>query len=362
MWKRYSLTPYLLICLALGIIGYLKFFKKTNVPSSYYQAGCLILEKNGAVLKNFPGHLCLFLENGDLIVSNPTEKMRYYQSNGNMLWEDDNPGLHQLILANDKKHFITIVSESNLLNGKTLRTDVFTMRDFQNKTVKEWSTFQNLDLLKRYGLTYFSSCKNEPCAMPVYWLGAKGTKYDGQLTHTNMIQEFTKNEAIPSSNIWKKGNFLVYLFGRLTVALVLDSEMKQVLWHFDFTKIGRDNLHSLQLTPKGTLLAFFNYTLPYAQEPLFSSIGLLDLNTLQTKWSYSGNPPRKYFVENQGGVQLLKNGNYFYTVSNPDNLSGHEVTTSGKEIFSIAVDVNKFHRFQEIKQIDAAEFLKNNRM
>lgn len=347
---------------AFLILIYLYLFTATTVQK-YYQAGCAILDENSHIVRLFNGSLCIFLNNGDFISSNLKENIRYFDKTGHLIWESDKPALHQLKLSNAGKNFLAITSETKKINGRNIRADVFSVRDFQNKILKSWSTFDNYKKLQLLDLSYFKNCKDD-CYWPTLWLSPTEASDVLELTHANSFQEISIKEEIFGSNIWKAGNYLIYLYGPLSVALVLDSDLKNILWSYDFKKIDRIHLHDLQLIAGAKLLVFFNSNIDAQTKTEYSSLEILDLAAMQTTWKYAGRPPEKFFSKLKGSVQILDNSDLLYSVDSEWGVAGYIINTSGVEIYRIGSSSKSKSReqraAQDIKQVDLSEFLKNN--
>lgn len=340
--------------LLLSVVTYSIYVKYKPYGPHIFQSGCVIINEKAEVIKLLPGYHCILLDNGDFIASSPGYKMSYYKSDGEPVWTDDNPSSHKLDLTNDKKHFLAITSERKFFNKKNARGDVFSVRTLDNKILKSWSVFKNMDALKKLKLKYF---ENEDLVWPADWLDPK-LGFQGEVSHANSFHEISKNSEIPGSTIWRAGNYLVYIFGPIATALVLDSDMKNILWHYDFKNSYMNKLHDLQVIAGGHLMAFVNDADPSFQKH-YSAVMILDPNTMRPIWSYAD---MVFYSANQGGVQILPNGNFLISVSDFDNFGFYEVDYNKNKIYSFIGSKKKYNYGPEVKQIDLQKFLTNNRL
>ena len=337
-----------------------------NGPQKTYQIDCAIVDEKGIFIRQYAGGYCLFRDNGDLIISKTTNGISYFTKSGERLWTRKDPTLHKIVTSNDKKSFITITSEYKIFSGRKIRADLFSVISFENKLLKSWSTFQNIADLENKELAFF---KNPILASlwTTAWLRDGTNDIFGEITHANSIQEISANEEIKDSKIWKSGNYLIYLYGPMSTAIVLDSEMQKVLWFFDMRKTGKVNIHDLQLIKDQKLLFLNNKNDDPITGKLFSSVEIYNLDFSKMLWRYTETPPEKFYTEKWGGVQVLKNGNFLYTNSSVDNHfpTANEITPEGQTVFSLKSNLRNSKGtmpipVQEIKQIDLSDFLKNN--
>jgi len=357
-----TLIVVILIVLSFGAYKYYLHNSRSN-QSEHYQMGCNILSPSGNIIWYSEAYLCAFLNDGSFFTAG-TDGLRYHSKTDDIVWyKNDMSRFHKLVLSEDRRYVLSIGSEKNIINDELIRSDVFEVTDKNGITVKRWSVFENLNALKQLGLSFF---KSPPQYGAANW--AFDPKVKKEITHANSFQEINSDVAIYGSSIWKPGNYLVYLYGPVATALVLDSEMKKILWHFDFAVKGKSTVHDLQLVQNGNILLYYNFTNEFLREPHYSSLVLADPITMHTKWNYNATPPESFFSDTFGGVQQLENGNFLYSITKqaqrfPDEVEiAHEVTPLGQRVFSIKSPYPKNRGYQEIKQIDATEFLKNNQM
>lgn len=365
-YGKIILSIFLLITAALLARAWLD--QTHSEPSTkIYQIGCTLVDKNLSILKKFNGHLCTFLKNGDAIVALPPATIMYFSRMGEIIWSDSKTvNHHKLLTSNNEESFIGITSESKIMNKKKIRADVFYVRDFKNKILKRWSTFENLEYFISLNLKQLSGCSFN-CFWVTDWFPDKVEKFSGELTHANSIQEISAKEEVIGSKIWKSGNYLVYLYGPLGMALVIDSSMKKILWSLDMIAFNRPNIHDLQIIPGGRLLYFVNSNVndkfSKQADNNYSSVEIIDIKTLKLLWSYSGDG-KKFYSQYRGSAQQLENGNILLTESWP-KLQAREISQDKRTVFEFISPLldqsNNQIAYQEIKQIDADEFLRNNK-
>ncbi len=366
MSGKFKAYIYLFVLLfAFGSVYLFLAKDSTRNKKMLYQIGCGLVDEDLNVVRPNQGNMCLYLKSGDTIVANyERAALRYVTAYGETKWSDPSPALHKLVLSNDRKHFITFTSESKKMNHKNIRSDLITVRDFNNHIIKKWSLFENLNILPSRFLS--AQWCNTKCFWYTHWLKPMGDDmYDGEITHANSIQEISEKEEIAGSNIWKSGNYLVYLFGPTRLAIVLSASMEQVLWSLDMGAYGRSSLHTMQIIPGGKFLIFFNsneWGVPKDNaEKDYSSVEIMDIATMQSVWQYKS----KKISKSRGGAQLLQNGNILITETEPE-LVARVLDPSGEDVFHfkspfVGSDGTTIS-YQEINYVDVTEFLKNNHM
>lgn len=96
--------------------------------------GCRIFSLSGQPLKNFPGQICIYLDNGNLI-SATENAIRLISKDNEIIWEYPGHFHHQVNLSNDKKRILAISSDINSKNNINIREDKFLIMNLDGKVL-----------------------------------------------------------------------------------------------------------------------------------------------------------------------------------------------------------------------------------
>lgn len=338
-------TLLLAICLSAG------------AAESHNVIHCRIYDMSGKLVRLLPGMLCAFFEDGSFasgILFNKKPTLTFYDSNLKVLWQKPVHVHHQINPSIDKKRVLVISSEIRDYLGKKVRFDVLKVFSRQGVLLNEWSLFDHRSKL----IEWLNWAPYR--LMPFSWDIGSYPKVKWEFSHVNSFYEIPQNEGVKANPAFAAGNFIVNA-SYLNLILVLDSNLKKVLWRTSYPHAGERSIHDVQVVKNGNLLIYNNYS----GGTKTSSLDEWNPHTGELIWSFKENPPTKFFADKMGGVQILENGNILFSDWTGGG-KGIEIKRSGEEVWrmpfpgetNLSLPVPR--ALQQIKRFDLSEFLKNN--
>lgn len=353
----------------------------TQPLTQHFSAHCSIYNKHGKLHFHFNNfYMCDFHPNGSLVAADPiTDTLSYYDHNNQLLWTSRENVHHDIKFSKDYKSILTINSEQIKINKKNVRGDCFIVRSLQNKIEKKWCLSENLKALNELGYDTAATARvRDHNKTPLFM-------QNEELSHANSFYEIPANARSALHPAFKEGNYIVNLFLPTCALLILDSELKNILWNLNlcprYTTKNKLSIltHDPQITPNGNLLIYINYIthsiLPtekttkqlnfyneknnffnnsqhFIFSPLmrwnlefpfnklaryFTSLHELDPNSFTDTWTYI-NRPNKYEFSSDlfGSVTKLENSHYLYTDTTYSN-SVIEIDKSGNKLMSVTL-------------------------
>lgn len=311
---------------------------------------CSIISMEKKLIKKLPGGQCAFLPDGR-VISGQTTQLSMYSPEGKLLWQKDIGTHHQVNLNLAKSKILTLSSEVNPENKKLVRYDVAMVLDFNGNVTARFRVFEHKQELEKWlpasrrGKTYES-----PQIVPGVSL---------EYSHANSIYEIPDNPLAKLNPAFAQGNYVLNV-SSLRLFLILDKEMKKIIWHAPAAKFHSDLVHDLQVLTNGDLL-FFSNNGPRKNDKL-STVYECQPLTGKVVWRWPLKPRPDIASLHSGGAQLLENGNILLSDNTREGV-GIEVDRKAKMLWMMPNRLEKdevpFH-FQQIKRYDLTEFLKNN--
>lgn len=263
-------------------------FSKISFPKDFYlNEGCSLYKTNGDLVKKFPGYMCLFHPNGNLISASITS-LTMFSPKLEKLWEIPGFFHHHMNFSEDKKKILALASSNEKQKDGIHRQDVFMVIDLDGKIVAKANASE---LLKKH--IKFTGAK-----LGGMW--KQLTAADIEDTHFNSIYEIPENTS-PLKYL-KAGNIVVnsVVSGHCFLSPDLKkSEFCKVL------PISPDpTIHDLQVTPKGELLLFNNQVRDVGEDP-YSAIVKRDPVAAKTIYEFTAEPKEMFFSPVKGSVQQL---------------------------------------------------------
>lgn len=302
------------------------------------QSGCS-LESSNREKKFFPGHMCIFHDDGTL-VSSSGNGIRKFSKTREILWEQHGSFHHQMNISSDKKRILTFVNELTLVDKQMRRQDVVLILDQDGKTLARISA---AEILKLSGLEPMNGKNSDHQA-------------DNEISHFNSIYEIPPNKREKEIPWLKSGNIIIN--GLFHGIFVFSPDLKILLHHLKLDKGPHGHsLHDVQVTPDGNLLYFNNHA-GVGTKKRFSAIQKIDPVKKKIIFEFTARPKEMFFSAGAGGVQEIGDyiffshsltGGYLYSRKNRD-IVGTYPQNLGTSVRWI----------QDIKMIDATEFLKNS--
>lgn len=256
--------------------------------------GCSLFNISGEHLKNFPGDMCIYLDNGDL-VSADDDQLRYFTNKQKVKWEIKGIFHHQMNLSADGDKILTIANTVQTAEDQTKK--VFDQLSVISLDGKVLHSIDSSTMLKQVNVPSM----NDPIEEGIF----KNDYKEG--SHFNsfyQIPALNKNAKVPS--FIKEGNYIANSI-RLGI-FVLDSTLTKVLFHWKSPFSEDHSVHDAQITTSGKLLYFNNVAEESTPENRFSTIDEINLNTMKKSLEIKGNPATFFYSYICGGVQDLPGG------------------------------------------------------
>ena len=285
MWKLETLVISFSVLFHLGHVDALSFEGRSHMVN-----GCKIHSLAGEPIKVLPGDLCVFLDSGDFI-SLTQSKLRYLKKTGEVLWQDTNPFFHhQINLSADKKRLLVLGSVKKEIDGLSYRVD--------RMLVYEISTGKLLKKIDSDTILFDKKIKpyvlNNTFPPEIF-----GTK--SEYSHFNSFYEIPTFASTKQVHPEIKAGR--YILNSLALGFfILDENLEKVMFYKKIEVADRHYVHDVQVTKKGTILAFVN-VIRDSKGSLHSSIMEFDSLTMQSVYEFKSNPASMFFSRFCGGVQ-----------------------------------------------------------
>ncbi|MGZ3724294.1 MAG: hypothetical protein ACXWQQ_00750 [Pseudobdellovibrio sp.] len=290
--------------------------------------------------------MCDFANDGKMLIGSwKDSKVILKDKNDQVIWTVEDAVSHDLRFSPDQNEILYIATEKAVQDGQDLRSDCFVKRDVSGREKARWCLSENLEKLKILGFKFpphklesSRNLMNRPD-----WAGVSA-----EISHANSIQEIPDNTLAKNNSAFSKGNYLVNLYTPSMALLVLDREMKQILWSLDFSKVDyngkKANLwtHDNQILPDGRLLNYVNsfadsYDDEIMKNDRYSSIAQWNLNDDTGASFYTASRPKDFRVAVLGSVAPLLNGGVIFTDITYNN-SVVATDDKGLEIWRLQVE------------------------
>lgn len=280
--------------------------------TGYNLYAAVLLDMEGYVIRRWKGTLGLILDNGD-IISRYQKKLQRYDQNLTPVWETDFEIHHEITLTAEG-NILTVTTETHKYRNRNVQFDVVLELSTQGDEIDRWSTYENLDHIKKF---HRASRLDKPAQVL-----APETLYD--YYHLNSVQELPRNPLEKKDERFKQGNWLVDLpFFNLVV--ILDKGTKEIVWSWGPGEISVQ--HMPRMLENGNIIIFDNGK--HVRD--YSRVIELDPAKKEIVWEYIADPPQSFFTAESGGAQRLPNGNTLITESN--NGRAFEVTQEGEIVW-----------------------------
>jgi hypothetical protein len=273
---------------------------------------CSIFDMKGVNLKNLPGDICVFLDDGSFL-SATKSKLRMYNKLGTIVWEMPGHFHHQVNLSLDKQHILAMGSESLKEGEENFRYDQFLVIGLDGKikhkeNIKKYLTDPKLDLK--------SQTINDPAIF-------KEWGYNKEKTHCNSFYEVPKL-SLAGSRPMEQGDLVINC---LNLGVFIVSKDLKSLKLLRYLKASwRHQTHDVQITQNGHALVFNNIVMTdtaLGRHRSFSAVQIIDLESEKIQYEFKANPEELFFSPVRGGAQELgedllvispgTNGSYIYS-------------------------------------------------
>ena len=266
-------------------------------PRHYFQKGCSLYNFSGSLAKNFPGFICIFLDDGRIVSSND-QMIRVLSPDGETIWEKSGNYHHQINLTLDGQSILAISSDIQQEKGEMVRYDHFVNFSLDGDVLRENSIrlMAAGDLLDNKVSQVFQG------------LFQNTTRERSHFNSIFEIGDVKPNSAYPGI---KKGNIIA---NSLFLGIfILSADFKTVLHQFKLPGSVAHLVHDVQVLPNGNFLLFNNESKPKDSVYPESAMQEVDPVTLKPVYSFSGEPGVPLYSSHCGGVQKLDDEYYLYS-------------------------------------------------
>lgn len=342
----------------LFTIGFFLF--KKGRTFRYFSADCRIYETSGKLLFSSDAQLCAFSDDGKLLKSHTgINSFSFVDEKDVIIWSSYEHIHHDLKFTTDQKAILLISAEMIDFEDEAVKSDCFSKRDLNNKIISQWCFGENLQNLAGLGFTISKMTRTGPDSLNKL-ISAKS-----EISHANSINEIQQNALSDRIPAFQKGNYLVNLYAPIHALLILDNEMKNILWSKKLEiKLGDANVmfetHDDQVMADGKILMYVNKYIylgdPKLSADWYSSLRLYDPVTESFEVVYQATPKSEFKSKIFGSVARLENGNYFFSDLTQVG-KVREVSSNGKILWTFDLPDKKI--IQKAKPIYNSSFLRN---
>lgn len=267
---------------------------------------------------------------------------------------------HQLNLSLDGQHLLVMGSshhpyyrkKNKIENAHFDRLMVF---DLSGKEIKTFDFYEHL--------TELEAIRPKNGIKAIRARNLPEGRREWEYSHANSFYEIPDNAMTAKIPPFKKGNYIVNV-KVLGLILVLDREMKQIIWSLQWQEnhTRQGGGHDVQVQPNGKLLVFDNRS--FISKENFSTVTEVDPLSGIKKVIYKASPPFSFFTVRRGGVQRLSNGNLLVTDQTKSNLA-FEVNEWGRKVWVMDKPVENPKtgepiQYLQIRRQDLTQFLEKN--
>lgn len=277
--------------------------------------------------------MCAFHDNGSVVEINPFKgKITMYDKNNEPVWVSQENAHHMVNFTADMQKMLLMTSEIISINGASVRSDCFSIRDLNNNKLHEWCLGKHLSELESMGYNYHGLWT---VALNSYYKNETAKK---EVSHANSFYEIGPNALEKKHPAFSRGNFILHLYGPTKALLVLDSQLQKILWHKKMDVLNLDGInhrihtHDNQITPEGNLISYFSSVESVLEsQKLQHHSRLVELNPLtdEVVWQYKRKPLESFFSPILASVSKVNKDNYLFN----DGFSAYEVTSSGEVVW-----------------------------
>lgn len=328
------------------LLGPLSFLSATE--SGHNIIGCEIFAMDKKMIRKFPGELCAFMRDGQLLASEESQIVSYGKKN-NKLWTKEIKAHHQVNLNLAQEKFLVIGSRTVTPKNKAAaRSDVLYLINRHGDIEKSFDLFEQQAQFDKIAWNQAASRK-----FPIVWTPSRFSDASWELTHVNSFYEIPENSFAKVNSAFSKGNFIVNDIS-LMLVFVLSADLKKVLWQSRLSTEAWTMYHDVQVLENGHLLYYENKT----TNKSYTSLIEYDLQNNKIVWVYNRDPKKSFNAPHWGGVQLLKDKNILFTdiTSGPKSIV---IDRSGKVLWEMQSPPKTY--LQQIKRQDLTAFLYNNK-
>lgn len=310
--------------------------------------GCQVLDMSGNLIRNFPGGMCLFLEDGSF-VSADNQFMRLFNSKNEIQWSIPGFFHHQINLSLDKKKILAISSQPISYKKEKIREDIFLIVDMDGKILFEQKSSNLLSManleIKLRSITPAPPPKEE---------------LKHELSHFNSFYEIPPLSLKKMPPWLKQGRYI--LNSAMQGFFIANSELTALLHHHTFKISKKSKTHDVQINTKGNFLFYNNEVADLSTQTRYSALYEYNLITNSIVHSFSSFPKAMFYAPFMGGIQEI--GDDLWLFSHVFS-GGYLYSKSKKQIIqSIPIqnfDFQSLQAIQQLKAMDLSSFFKHRK-
>ncbi|MBC7539769.1 MAG: hypothetical protein H7281_13190 [Bacteriovorax sp.] len=310
---------------------------------------CSIYNMNGKRLRRYPGSICVFEENGNLLLSNNQKnELSFFDPNMRILWKIPMHIHHQINKTSDGD-FLILSSESKIYRNKKIRFDRLIKINLKGEIVASFKFYDH----KKAILKNINKRK-----LPLFKFGwDKDNQYLGEAetSHSNSFYEIPVNDKSQLFPELQAGNFIVNPNNNGWI-MILDHSLTHIL---KFIKPPADRIHDVQITEKGEIL-LYNNQVHYTQQ-IYSELQIYSYPDQNIIWNYHRNSS-DFNYPDVGGVQLLGNDELLFSDIHIDSFKAILLNYKTKKELKVIIPEG-YERLgaQQVKMQNLNSFLKLNK-
>ncbi|MGZ6484971.1 MAG: hypothetical protein ACXWQQ_00455 [Pseudobdellovibrio sp.] len=351
-----------------------------------------MFDKAGQLIYKNPNMTCDYRSDGSVIAANSNLGIvRLLNNKDEVLWTRNKVAHHNLMFTPDENRILMITDDAVKLNSVLYRTDCFEIYNLSGQMLRRWCVKDHLEELRKLGL--------DPGSAEVsLWLNRIGPEPKVELSHANSFYEIPDNDRGAHDPAFKKGNYILNLYGAAKLVLILDENLEKILWAKNLNNFKKDGVnyaifsHDIQVTQSGDILLYANSMV------LSSTLGLTSLHNLfrinlgsgnsvrtgsalnqnrnlnlssslmtfdpyteQIKWDYHSTPQSLFSSSQFGSVTEMPGRHYLFNNNTNKVGEAFEIDSSGKIYWHYLLEnpKNKDSYFLSIRPLMKLSFLKN---
>ncbi len=359
-----------LVSFAILVGAFFLSLSKPKYSFEYFTADCRIFNVSGKLLFFLNSPLCAFTDDGKVLSSKPyLDTFMLQDKNNEVLWTSHEHVHHDLKFTADQKAILLITAEVINFQGEEVKSDCFSKRDLNNRIISHWCLSENIDELIKLGFP-ITKLKIERV------LSKDRAAVRFEISHANSIYEIPSNSISNKISAFQSGNYLVNLFVPLNALLVLDRDMKKILWSKSLKGVVLEGkevhliTHDDHVLPDGKILMYANRfykRLPGTGDQVVfenqesewqSSLVTYDPLTERASFVFDPNRYKAFKSDFQGSVNRLPNNNFFVSETSPV-AKVTELDPSGRIAWSFEIPVKNI---QTARPVYNSNFLKSRKI
>jgi hypothetical protein len=307
--------------------------------------GCTIFSYEGKRLKNFPGQMCIFFDDGSFLSA--TQKgLSLIDKNSKVLWNLSGHFHHQINMSQDGKRVLALSSEIVMRKNKSCRVDKMMVITIEGNVLH---TVLADDLLKQAKLS-------EDIRPSVPDL-AKDVGAPFELSHFNSFYEIPKmtGDSAPKF-LQTEGAYVVN--GLSDAIFILSPDLKNLIQTLNIPQSTDHQVHDVQISSNAHLLYFNNMTSDSSDLNRISAIEEKDLKTDKIVFEFRAEPGAMFYSVFSGGVQALDDNHVLFSHVTTGT---YIYSKAEKKLISTIVhthfDLGRSVPSQQVKALDLSKFL-----